>query len=87
MINNIVQMIETSENGVDNILVPVLTVIITWFLSRLKSPDYGKMDWKCKRKKGAFEYYTIHIAVTFLAPIFVSAINGLIWEYASRYSQ
>lgn len=59
-----------TANNVYNVIVPIAVVLITWFLARIKNPDYGKKDWKCKEVRSSFSAYTIFLIVIFMLPLF-----------------
>lgn len=56
------------EKVVENIM-PIIAIVVTWILARIKNPDYGKKDWKCKRKGSAFEQYSIYLICVFILPV------------------
>lgn len=63
------KIVGAGEDGVYNILVPIMMAILTWFLSRMKTPDHGKKDWKCKKNTSSFEHYTIYLVIIFMMPV------------------
>ena len=56
------------EKVIENII-PIIAVVVTWFLARIKNPDYGKKDWKCKQLRSSYERYSIYLICVFLLPI------------------
>lgn len=58
----------TAKNTID-IVIPIVLALITWLLSRIKNPDYGKKDWKCKEKRSSFGTYTIFLIFIFALPL------------------
>lgn len=69
----------TIDNIVD-IVIPIAVAIITWGMSRIKNPDYGKRDWKCKRSLAPFTLYTIFLIAIFLSPLVIYLCAFLFWQ-------
>ena len=62
------------EKVIENII-PIIAVVVTWILARIKNPDYGKRDWKCKQNRSAFGKYSIYLICVFLFPIATYVIS------------